>query len=216
MSSLTTVIGLCLLLLIGAVACAGQREPAAAFTGAIAIPSSPSGADGSPSARPAREPLPTQGRVTLEVRDAGEVVVDLGPDSISLVEIRPAPGWSHVVEQDQDPDELEVRFTSGTARIDFEAERDDGRTELAVCARLGGRVRPYEVGDAGQVTFSVDGDELVLDEVSPAAGWTADVVSDRGDELEVEFRSDHRTMDFEAELEDGDLEVEVCQEATSG
>lgn len=208
------MIGLCLLLALGAAgACAGEREPTAAFTGPVAIPFSPADDVGS-TGRPAPAPLPTRGRVTLEVRDAGDVVVDMSPESVSLVEIRPAPGWSHTLEE-QDPDELEVRFTSGAARIDFEVEREHGHTELAVCSRLGGRVRPYDVGDAGQVTFSADGDELLLGEVTPAAGWTAEVISDRGEELEVEFRSDRRTMDFEAELDDGDLEVEVCQEATA-
>lgn len=70
----------------------------------------------------------------------------------------------------------------------------------------------YTVADAGTVTVDRDGDRLVLAAANPAEGWTADEVDRDDDEVEVEFRGDGVELDFEAEIDDGRLDVEVCSD----
>jgi hypothetical protein len=66
----------------------------------------------------------------------------------------------------------------------------------------------HEVADAGRVTVGRDGAELVVLEAIPNAGWTVDVDRLRGVEVEVTF-SGPRRVDFNAELEDGQIRVQV-------
>ena len=47
-----------------------------------------------------------------------------------------------------------------------------------------------------------DGDRLVLGEVTPAEGWTAEEVDTETDEVEVEFRNGPDELDLEVEVED--------------
>lgn len=70
----------------------------------------------------------------------------------------------------------------------------------------------YTIADAGTVTVTRDGDRLVLGEVSPAPGWTAEEIDVEDDEIEVEFRGDGIELDFEAEIDDGRLDVDVCHD----
>lgn len=71
----------------------------------------------------------------------------------------------------------------------------------------------YPVSDAGEVELVVEGGAVRLAEARPAAGWTAtDDLEDDDEEVEVDFRRDGREVEFEAELDDGRLEVEVCED----
>jgi hypothetical protein len=71
----------------------------------------------------------------------------------------------------------------------------------------------YQVADVGTVTVTVDGDRLVLGTVTPAEGWEAEEVEEERDEIEVEFRAPGEDeIDFEAELDDGRLQVKVCND----
>jgi hypothetical protein len=71
----------------------------------------------------------------------------------------------------------------------------------------------YPVSDAGEVELAVDGDTLSLVEARPADGWTATGdAEDDSSEVEVTFRAGDREVELEAELDDGVLEVEVCDE----
>jgi hypothetical protein len=71
----------------------------------------------------------------------------------------------------------------------------------------------YVVRDAGEVVIRRDGDALVLEEVRAAEGWRfeGDRKGKKDDEIEVTFRHADRKIEFEAELDDDDLEIEVCE-----
>src|SRR5690606_35628303 len=64
--------------------------------------------------------------------------------------------------------------------------------------------------DAGDVTLRVEGDRLVLVDVQPSDGWTHRVDEDDDDEIEIDFRDNGREIDFEAEIDDGRLKIDVC------
>ena len=61
----------------------------------------------------------------------------------------------------------------------------------------------YTVADAGIVVVTRDGDRLVLGEITPAEGCTAEEVDTEADEVEVELRNDADELDLEVEVEDG-------------
>jgi hypothetical protein len=87
----------------------------------------------------------------------------------------------------------------------------------------------FTVKDAGEVEIRRDGNQLVLIEARPSAGWEIDVEDeDEGDEdsdveaedeegddegdgsaIEVAFTQDNREVEFEAALEDGRVAVEI-------
>jgi hypothetical protein len=67
----------------------------------------------------------------------------------------------------------------------------------------------WPVGDAGIVTFSLDGDRLVLDDVTTADGWTSRVEEEDADAIQVDFDRDGISWEFEVEVDDGRLEVEA-------
>ncbi len=71
----------------------------------------------------------------------------------------------------------------------------------------------YDLGDAGELVMERDGETLRLVEVRVADGWRyeEDDVDD-DDEVEVTFRSDGREIEFEADVDDGWLDVEVCED----
>jgi hypothetical protein len=70
----------------------------------------------------------------------------------------------------------------------------------------------WPVGDAGTVTFSLAGGRLVLEDVSTADGWTSRIDEEDDDELEVDFERDGVSWEFEVEVDDGRLEVELRQD----
>lgn len=95
---------------------------------------------------------------------------------------------------------------------------DDGtattQAPLARCERVPESTDGvYDLGDAGEIEIAVDGDTVRLVEARPAAGWTAtDDTEDDDDEVEVSFRGDGREIELEVELDDGRLEVEICDD----
>lgn len=73
-----------------------------------------------------------------------------------------------------------------------------------------GATNVFPAGEAGEVELALDGDRLVLVEVRPSAGWSHRVDEDDDDEIEIDFHDNGREIDFEAELDDGRLKVDVC------
>lgn len=162
------------------------------------------------------------------IGEAGEVEVRIeqrqGDDDpeLVLVEVRPNDGWEYEIDEEDD-DEIEVEFRNGDQRLKFDLEVDDDEIEAKTCTRTIHTTSPgaaqggtsggddvYPAGDAGEVELTRDGDELRLVEVRPNDGWRYEVEEDDDDEIEVEFRDNGREIDFEAELDDGRLEVDVC------
>jgi hypothetical protein len=74
----------------------------------------------------------------------------------------------------------------------------------------------YEVGDAGSVTVTNDGSSLAIVEVAPATGWVTEVEVAVGREVEADFRSGTRRIQFDAELEDGQVKTRVRESADAG
>jgi len=93
---------------------------------------------------------------------------------------------------------------------------DDGQVTPSAtgprrCGQVAGEGDVYRVGEAGQVELRHEGDTLELVEVRPADGWDYRVDDrDDDDEVEVTFRGNGREVEFEAEVDDGRLEVEIC------
>ena len=72
------------------------------------------------------------------------------------------------------------------------------------------------VGDAGSVTFSTDGGVLAFVSAEAADGWTYTIDRQDDGHLQVTFRdANGAEAEFEAELEDGALDVEGSQEPGS-
>ncbi len=71
-------------------------------------------------------------------------------------------------------------------------------------------------GDAGMVTLRRMGDSLEVAAVDPAAGWQATVEVPAGPEVEVTFRSAQDRVDFNAELENGQVRIRVRVRAGDG
>ncbi len=70
----------------------------------------------------------------------------------------------------------------------------------------------YTVGMAGSAVVRLEGDRLVLGEVTPAEGWQHTVDSEEPTEVEIEFTRDgERALDLEVEIEDDGLpRAEIC------
>ena len=74
----------------------------------------------------------------------------------------------------------------------------------------------YEVGDAGTVTVASDGASLTIVAVESAEGWAAEVEVASGREVEADFRNGVRRVQFNAELEDGEIRVRVRERVDDG
>lgn len=74
----------------------------------------------------------------------------------------------------------------------------------------------YEVGDAGTVTISSDGSMLSIVDIETAVGWTAEIEVAVGREVEADFRNSTLRIQFNAELEDGEIRVRVRERTDDG
>lgn len=189
--------------------------------------------------------LPAEGQpVTIDVADAGTVAYTFRNGVLAVTEVVPNPGWDAEIEVAEGV-EIEVSFSNGLDRVDFNAELEDGRVRVRVRVRPGdGGVSTTLPGDrtsttlpeassttlpddprlgdgsdigtftvdagaAGTVTYSFDGQTLTVDATSANDGWSVEVEAAAGGEIEVEFQSADTRVDFEAEIDDGGVTVEV-------
>lgn len=67
----------------------------------------------------------------------------------------------------------------------------------------------YEVGNAGEVEFRFADGRLELIEVRPNEGWNYEIDEDGPEEIDVDFRRGNEEWEFEAEVEDGQLQIEI-------
>lgn len=71
----------------------------------------------------------------------------------------------------------------------------------------------YRITGVGEVELRRSGDALELVEARPEAGWQASGdEEDDPDEVEVDFRNNGDEFSFEAEIEDGRIEIELCND----
>lgn len=67
----------------------------------------------------------------------------------------------------------------------------------------------YEVGNAGTVTVAANGDVLSVTATTATDGWTARVDHAQGREVEVRFTNGTRGVEFDAELVNGEVVVDI-------
>lgn len=68
---------------------------------------------------------------TYQVGDAGEVEFDWDGDRLTLIEVRPADGWDYEID-DEESDEIEIKFTRGSDEAEFEVEVENGQLEVEI------------------------------------------------------------------------------------
>lgn len=142
-----------------------------------------------------------------------EFALDNG--ALSLTEVRPADGWQHRVS-DEKPDEIEVHLTRDTTEWKFEVELDNEMEiskELEIKQAQGDT---YQVGSAGEVSFDSDESTVTLGELQPNEGWQVTKQDESSDDIEIDFTNSDTgaTAEFEAELDNGSVELEINQKLT--
>jgi len=118
--------------------------------------------------------------------------------------------------------------TTGADRDDDRNDDDgagDGSTTSSTSTTVGvgasgpapaDEVRVVDAGEAGSVVVALEGGQLRLVEVRPAAGWQVEVEHATGPEIEVELTSGAMEVDVSVEIEDGRIRerVRIEDEAT--
>jgi len=101
---------------------------------APATPSSASSAAPTESATFDTTDLPDGSTQTFLAGAAGTVTIGRSGATLTVVAVGANPGWTAEIEQASGP-EVEVGFRNGTARIDLEAEFEDGAVRVRVRER---------------------------------------------------------------------------------
>ncbi|MGV0645052.1 hypothetical protein [Mycolicibacterium sp. XJ879] len=70
----------------------------------------------------------------------------------------------------------------------------------------------YQVFDAGSAVVTFADGRLTLGTVTPADGWTHRVDDQEPEEVEIAFRRGPEELDLEVEVDDGRLEVSICND----
>ena len=107
---------------------------------------------------------------------------------------------------DDDDDRHDRRGKDDDDDDDEDEDRDRDESHEVVAD---GAVVSYLASTAGSVTVRRDGNTLVIEDVSPAAGWTVEIEDASGREVEVDFRRGNQRVKFDAEIEDGGIRVRV-------
>jgi hypothetical protein len=186
----------------------------------------------------AREQAVAGVETVYEVGDAGTVTVTNDGARLEIVSVNQNDGWQIEIETAAGR-EVEVDFRNGTRRIQFNAELEDGEirvrarervitaatqattsttqgsTASTVAVSEQGAVT-YEAGAAGSVTISSDGSQLTIVEVNAADGWSHEIEVQVGREVEMDFRNGDERVQFNAELEDGEVRVRVRTRTADG
>jgi hypothetical protein len=82
-------------------------------------------------------------------------------------------------------------------------------TTAAQASGAGTGTQTYQADAAGLVTVDQAGASLSISEVTPNSGWSSEVESGTGREVEVKFVNGNQRIDFQAELEDGSVKTRV-------
>ncbi|ODQ92068.1 hypothetical protein BHQ18_04325 [Mycolicibacterium flavescens] len=70
----------------------------------------------------------------------------------------------------------------------------------------------YRVFDAGSAVVTFAENRLTLQSATPAEGWTHRVDDQEPEEVEIAFRRGAEELDLEVEVDDGRLEVSICND----
>ena len=179
---------------------------------------------------------------TYEVGDAGTVTLTNDGTQLEIVSVQQNDGWTIEIEVASGR-EVEVDFRKDTRRIQFNAELEDGEirirarervvtvtsttqatttqsttstTAATVAASAATGPVTYEAGAAGSVTITNDGSLLTITAVDAADGWSHEIEVQIGREVEMDFRKGGDRVQFNAELEDGQVRVRVRTRTADG
>jgi hypothetical protein len=147
---------------------------------------------------------------TWQVGEAGTVTFSLDRGGLQLDGAAPADGWQ-VVEQEADREGIEVVFAHdrATAAFEVELEKDGGSLSVLVDLALeDGEPGTFALGDAASVTVSVDGDRLVLEDLTVTDGWEVVTRELDDDEFELELARGDQRAELAIDLDDGRVDVE--------
>lgn len=148
------------------------------------------------------------------VGDGGAVEVRFRGGELELLGARPNDGWDVDVEE-QDADEIEVRFARADEEWRFDAEVEDGRLEVETGQKLrDAEDGTYRLGDAGAVEVRRQGGGISLVQTRSTGNWGSNVVRQDGEEVEVRFERPDERWTLEAEVDDGRLEVDTVRRVT--
>ena len=195
----------------------GETAGAPPATGVAPTTASPGGTDS-----PTSTALPTAGLSDTEqaragswpVADAGTVVFETSGGALRLVSADPKPGWNRRLA-DNSATHIEAHFTKGNTDWKFEAEVDDGRLEIS--RERDTRPAPagsYRVLDAATVSFTASGNSLRVGTITPSAGWRETIRDVSSDDIEIDFTKGAATAEFEAEIDRGQIKLELSQKVT--
>lgn len=101
----------------------------------------------------------------------------------------------------------EAPATSAAPATPDESEAPAGAADGSGVAVDEVRDGKWQVGEAGELTFTLENGALTLGEVRAADGWEHRVTDEQADEIEVHFTGGVGEWKFEAELEKGNLQI---------
>ncbi|MEZ4503704.1 MAG: hypothetical protein R3C39_13845 [Dehalococcoidia bacterium] len=105
--------------------------------------------------------------------------------------------------------------SSGSSDDDDRDDDDDRSRDESRSAQAPGTTVTYDAAVAGTVAVARSGDTLTIAGTFTNAGWTVEVETATGREVEADFRNGGQRVKFNAELEDGEVRIRVETEGTS-
>lgn len=151
---------------------------------------------------------------TWQVGEAGTVTFDLDEGGLSLVDVSAADGWSESIDENSG-EEIEVDFERGDVDYTIEIEWDGGELEIEIDQDLDdAEAGRYELGQAGTVEIALEGASLSLVEVDAATGWNETDRDVESDDVDVELSASPEQWEFSADLDDGELDIELDYEVS--
>ena len=146
-----------------------------------------------------------------QVGDAGEIEFRFENGTLSLIGTRANSGWEVEIDE-QEADEIEVDFGRENVEWDFDVEAEGNVLRVEMTQQIDdAEAGIYGVGDAGEVEFGLENGRLILVENRPNEGWDARVGEESDDEIEIDFVRGNVEWQFEAELDDDEVQVEIDQ-----
>lgn len=149
----------------------------------------------------------------LIVGSAGTVTITYGPDTMTLTSVERRPGWSHQVLT-SDGEQLDIKFFGPDFDASFTAKADGGVLQIDIDPGDGGQGLPtqtksFTVGDAGTVLVSYDSNRVTLRSVTPRPGWSHQVLTNRGGQLDIKFFGPGSDASFTLDVDDGKLQINI-------
>lgn len=144
-----------------------------------------------------------------EIDDAGVVEFSVVDNGLELGEVVAYEDWEFRVTEEES-DEIEVEFRRAEHRYAFEVEYDDGVLQIEQDLDIDpAEPGTFEIGPVGVATIAVEGGTVSLTDLEVVDEWDVAEREESDDEVEIELRRDNVKWSFEAELDNGRLEVQI-------